>query len=70
MKKTFRVPNMHCTACVMRLEAIEDELAGIKQITASYHKQQMEVEYNESQVTEQQIITAAKRHGYEAIPIS
>jgi copper chaperone CopZ len=69
-KKVFRVPDMHCTACVMRLEGIEDELAGIKKISASYRKQQMEVEYDESRVTDKQIIAAAKNHGYEAIPLS
>lgn len=68
-KKTFRVPDMHCTACVMRLEGIEDELSGVKRVTASYRKQQMEVEYDEMQVTAQQIIAAAKKRGYEANPI-
>lgn len=68
-KKIFRVPDMHCSACVMRLEGIEDELAGVKRVIASYRKQQMEVEYDEAQVTPQQIITAAKKHGYEAVPI-
>ncbi len=66
VKKLFRVPDMHCTACVMRLEGIEDELAGIKRVTASYRKQQMEVEFDETKVTLQQIITAAQKHGYQA----
>lgn len=69
VKKIFRVPDMHCTACVMRLEGIEDELPGVKRVTASYRKQQMEVEYNEIEVTELQIMVAAKKRGYEAIPI-
>ena len=68
VKKLFRVPNMHCSACVMRLEGLEDELVGIKRVTASYRKQQMEVEYDEAQVTDQQIIAAVKKQGYEAIP--
>lgn len=68
VKKIFRVPDMHCIACAMRLEGIEDELAGIARITASYRKQQMEVEYDESQVTDATIIAAAKKHGYDAIP--
>jgi copper chaperone CopZ len=68
VKQVFRVPDMHCTACVMRLEGIEDELAGITRINANYRKQQMEVEYDEGQVNPDQIIEAAKRHGYEAIP--
>ena len=66
-KKVFRVPDMHCSACVMRLEGIEDELKGIQRITASYRKQQMEVEYDDTQVTEQQIIAAAQKHGYQAV---
>lgn len=67
-KQVFRVPDMHCSACVMHLEGIEDEIIGIKQIRASYRHQQMEVEYDETQVTEQQIILAAQAHGYQAAP--
>lgn len=67
VKKVFQVPDMHCSACVMRLEGIEDELKGIQRVTASYRKQQMEVEYDETQVNEQQIIAATQKHGYQAI---
>ena len=51
----------------MKLESIEDELAGIKEINASYHKQQMIVEFDETVVSEEQIIAAAKRKGYHAL---
>ena len=67
-KKVFRVSDMHCSAYVMRLEGIEDELTGVKRVTASYRQQQMEVEYDEKQVNEQQIIAAVKKHGYQALP--
>ena len=50
----------------MKLESIEDELAGIKQITASYHKQQMIVEYDEMQITEAEILVAVIKKGYTA----
>jgi copper chaperone CopZ len=69
IKKVFRVADMHCTACVMRLESIEDLLPGIIQVTASYRKQQMEVAYDEALVNEAQIIAAVKKLGYEAAPI-
>lgn len=69
IKRVFRIPDMHCSACVLRLEGIEDEVAGVKQVTASYRKQQMEVEYDETQVNEQQIIAVASQHGYQAIPL-
>jgi copper chaperone CopZ len=68
VKRAFRVPDMHCSSCVMRLEGIEDELAGIRSVRASYLRQHMEVEYDERQVTEEQIIHEAKRRGYLAIP--
>ncbi len=64
MKKTYSVPDMHCVNCVMRLEALEDELPGIKRIDASYNKQQVAVEFDEAQVSETQIVEAAKKKGY------
>jgi len=70
IKKMFQVPDMHCSSCVMRLEGIEDDLAGIRSVKASYVKQYMEVEYDERQVTEEQIILEAKHRGYQAIPVA
>lgn len=67
IKKTFNVPDMHCTNCSMKLESIEDDLPGIKEINASYHKQQMTVEFDETKVGEDQIIAAAKKKGYQAM---
>jgi copper chaperone CopZ len=68
IKKTFSVPDMHCSNCSMKLESLEDELNGIRQISASYHKQQMVVEYDETRVTVGEIIAAAKKKGYQAVP--
>ena len=60
----FHIPDMHCTACVMRLEGLEDELPGIQRIRASYHKQQMQVEHDEAVVTVEQIAAAVEKLGY------
>jgi copper chaperone CopZ len=68
IKQTFSVPDMHCSNCSMKLESIEDELNGIQEINASYHKQQMTVEFDESKLTVDQIIAAAKKKGYQALP--
>jgi copper chaperone CopZ len=64
IKKTYKVPDMHCSNCSMRLEGLEDKLPGIKEINASYHKQQMIVEFDEAKVSEAQIIAAAHKLGY------
>jgi copper chaperone CopZ len=66
IEKTFRVIDMHCTNCAMKIEEIEDDLPGIKQVSASYQKMQVTVEYDESQVSEAQILEAVKRKGYTA----
>ncbi len=63
-KQVFRVTDMHCSACVMRLEGLEDDLPGVKSIKASYQKQQMEVEYDEKKLNAAQIVAAVQRLGY------
>ncbi len=68
MKKTFRVADMHCPNCAMRIEGIEDDLPGIRQVSASYQKGQMVVEYDETAVSEQEILLAVERLGYHPEP--
>ena len=69
LKKTFRIPDMHCANCSMRIESIEDDLPGIQEVNASYHKQNMVVEYDETRLTDEQIIAAVKKKGYQAIAV-
>ena len=68
IKKTFKVLDMTCTNCAMKLESLEDVLDGVKEINASYHKLQMVIEYDESKLTDEQIIAAVKKKGYHAVP--
>jgi copper chaperone CopZ len=68
IKKTFRIPDMTCSNCAMKLESLEDTLSGVKEINASYHRLEMVIEYDESKLTEEQIITAVKKIGYQAMP--
>ncbi|MBI5034003.1 MAG: heavy-metal-associated domain-containing protein [Chloroflexi bacterium] len=69
-KQLFRVPEMYCSTCVISLEGLEDSLPGIKRISASYHKQQMEVIYDEAQLSEAAIIAAAAQLGFHPVPVS
>ena len=68
IKKTFRVEDMHCSNCAMKIEGIEDDLPGVKEVSASYHKLEMVVEFDESRVSDEQIIAAVKKKGYQAVP--
>jgi copper chaperone CopZ len=64
MKVIFKVEDMHCSACAMTLEGLEDDLPGVQRVCASYHKQQMEVEFDPAQVSQEQIVRAAAELGY------
>lgn len=68
IKKTFRVEDMTCSNCAMKIEALEDDLEGVKEINASYHKLEMVIEYDESKLTDEQIVAAVKKKGYTATP--
>ena len=67
IKKTFKVPDMTCTNCAMKLESLEDMLDGVKEINASYHRLEMVIEFDESKLSEEQIVAAVKKKGYQAV---
>jgi copper chaperone CopZ len=68
IKKTFKIPDMTCTNCAMKLESLEDTLDGVQEINASYHKLQMDIVYDETKLSDEQIVAAVKKKGYQAIP--
>jgi len=68
IKKTFKVPDMSCSNCAMKLESLEDTLDGVKEINASYHKLEMVIVYDETKLSDEQIIAAVKKKGYQAVP--
>lgn len=67
-KIKFRVSNMECPSCAMRLESLEDSLPGIQAISASYRKASLEVEFDEHRLSAEDIIAAAQKMGYTAVP--
>lgn len=62
--KIYRVEDMHCANCAMRIEALEDRLPGVVRIEASYRKGQMKAEFDEAVISEAQIMAAVERLGY------
>jgi len=65
MKKTFQIEGMHCSSCVMLLEDIEEDLAGVRTAEASYHKGTLIVEWDENMVSEADINAAVESKGYQ-----
>lgn len=64
----IKIKGMECPNCAMRLEQLEDTLKGVLMVEASYRKAEMVVQYNDSEVTLEQIKTEVRRLGYEAAP--
>jgi copper chaperone CopZ len=64
LKKTFHISDMHCSACVMKLEGLEDDLPGVRMVQASYQKQSMLVEYDDSIIEIGEILKAVEKLGY------
>lgn len=64
IKKTFHIPDMHCSACVVKLEGLEDDLPGVKMVQASYHNQSMLVEYDDRLLDETLIRDVIRKMGY------
>lgn len=67
MRVRFRVPDMHCPACVVRLESLEDRLPGIREIQASYHQQRLDVEFDEQRLRMETLIAEAQKLGYTLV---
>ena len=65
MRTTYTIPNMFCPACVLHLEALEDELDGVLFVKANYRKQRMDVEFDETLIAEEDIRSAVAELGYE-----
>lgn len=64
-KITLKISGMECPNCSMNLERIEDKLAGVLFAEASYRKEQLTLEYDESKLNLDQIKDEVKRLGYE-----
>lgn len=66
VKQRFQIQGMHCVGCAMTVDGAVEDLSGVKSATTNYARQTADVEYDESKVTEMQIMAAIKDAGYTA----
>ena len=65
MKKTFKIKGMHCNSCAM---LIEKELKDkVNSVSASYSKEEAEIDFDENKISENEIKEKIKTLGYEVI---
>lgn len=66
MKKiTLKIVGIECPNCIMKLEGIEDQLAGITFAEGSYRKSQLQIEFDSDKVTIDQIKAQVQSMGYQ-----
>jgi copper chaperone CopZ len=64
-KKTYRIPGISCALCAMTLQSLEDDLPGVKRVKASYRRQKVEIEFDESQLSDMELLNAIIALGYD-----
>ena len=65
-KSNFNVTGMTCSACSARVEKAVGKLDGIRQVSVNLLTNSMKAEFDESALTENEIIDAVVRAGYGA----
>lgn len=65
-KKRFQIRGMHCGSCAMLIDGALEDMEGVKSANTSYARQITEVEYDESEVSETEILSAVEDAGYTA----
>lgn len=65
MKKVFNVPDMSCQHCVMAITNSLKQLKGVNDVTVDLDTKTVDVDYDETSVTEAAMINAIEDAGYE-----
>jgi copper chaperone len=61
---TFRVPDMSCAHCKAAVEGELNKLSGVESSNANVETGIVEVRYDESQVSGEQLVKAIEEAGY------
>lgn len=64
--QTFSITGMHCTSCALNIDFDVEELKGVKESKTHYAKSQTTVTYDETLLSEEDILAVIKKLGYEA----
>lgn len=57
---------MHCTSCSMNIDWDLEDLKGVKSAKTSYGRGECEVEFDEEQVSLEEVIKTIQKTGYGA----
>ena len=69
VKRKLKIEGMHCNSCVMNIEFDLEDVEGVKSARASLVKQECEVEFDPSKVTQKKLIQTIKETGYTVVDV-
>lgn len=66
VKQTFEIGGMSCAACAASVEKVTSKLAGVQASSVNLLTNQMTIEYDQQQVTAEQIAARVQKAGFSA----
>ena len=64
-KESFRVSGMSCASCAARIEKVLNKLSGIYNATVNFANESLQVEYDEDEISLEEIKEKLKKLGFE-----
>lgn len=64
IKKIFNLEGLDCGSCCMMIDDCLEEMEGVRSSNTNYAKQVCEVEFDESKLSEEDLISAVENSGY------
>ena len=62
----LNIEGMHCTGCSTRLEKVLNNVDGVEDAKVSLEEKKADIKYDETQVSEKELIEAVKDAGFTA----
>lgn len=66
-QKKYDIKGMTCTACALTIERQLGKIDGVESVSVNYATEQMQIRFDDSVVTNEDIHTAVDKVGYEAL---
>lgn len=63
----LNIEGMHCTGCSTRLEKVLNNVDGVEDAKVSLDEKKADIKYDETQVSEKELIEAVEDAGFKAI---
>ncbi len=63
----LNIEGMHCTGCSTRLEKVLNNVDGVEDAKVSLEEKKADIKYDETQVSEKELIEAVEDAGFKAI---